>query len=355
MFDEREYNDNIRSFVESIEPDFNYQGTDGLLSLAIESAENVLTINAFVEAESKKEEEGKGFFGTIGGWIKTAFNKIIEFIKKIIAKVKSLFLTFVHKIKSLYASAVKKIGELLNKAVDYKDNRAEVTWWQLTPKFEAAMKAIAETNFKISKKAEASITSFVAAGASAGAEVWGELPESAKSDVKEAIDDAKDILNDISGVEFAKKAGILVENKSQRLKKEQFDAVYSGTIMKNLNGAYEKAMSINKELLKLADGAKVKIEKKAAKVKKGSDKAKTAVNFVSFTVNAATGIITKLMNGCFSIAIFAFHQALKATLYGLKGTVGAKIRKGRNWASDKLATPKEESFEIEDYDGYDII
>ena len=343
MFD-AEYNDQVRSFVESVEPDFRYEGTDGLISMVIESAENVMTINAFIEAEDKKEEDKENFLvrgaKTVGGWIKTAFKKIYEFIKSCISKIKGLFLKLFHKIKAMYAAALEKIGGYLKEKINYDDNRATVTWYKL--------KAGA---FDVLKQ-----------------DIIGTTEEEIKDLAQGTYEDIRDkkmtAIEVPSMDDIKKNSKIFDYIQTERIKKSDFDSIFNGTIVKGLNTAYANVQKFNAEVLKAAHKAEADAEK--ADNKEDAKKAAQAATKAVGDVNRAN---VQYMNKCFSVAIFAFHQALKAVLVGLKGTAGIKVRQGRNWVAGKVAQGgaaanrganwaadkiKKESFEIEE-DRYKII
>ena len=328
MYD-TDFNDQVRSFVESIEPDFRYQGTDGLLSIAIESAENVMTINAFIEADEEKENFLVRGAKTVGGWIKTAIKKIIEFIKKAIAKIKSVFLSFIHKIKSLYASALEKIGKYLNSKVDFDNSRATVSWYKLQPNgleyatywaqelSDDALNLLGTTKYNNTERF---------------ASILSKSTPSQQKSMDEIKSDTK----------------VFEHIESQRLDKGQFTTIYNGTIMKSLNKAYTNIQKINAKMISLAAQEEKKLNGES------TEEAKQRVKDINTAVGKVTSANTRAINQQFSIAIFAFHQALKATLFGLKGTIGAKIRAGRNKVADKIST--DESFSIEGYDDmYEIL
>lgn len=314
MFD-AEYNDQVRSFVESVEPDFNYQGTDGLISMVIESAENVMTINAYIEAEDEKENFLVRGAKTVGGWVKTAFKAIYEFIKKIIAKIKAIFLSFFHKLKSMYASALEKIGHYLSSKINDGDeqyeNKATVTWYKLQPD---GFNALYGWLLKDKEK---------------------ELEEIGNGQFKN-VQEGKEREKAPSLDELKSNDKVFKKIESGRISKSDFTSIFNGDITKNLNKAYAAQQKINAIALKAASKAEEKAIN-AAKTEEGRQKAKEAAQATNKAVHEYNAACVTFMNKMFSVAIFAFHQALKATLFGLKGTAGIKIRQGRNYVAGKVA------------------
>lgn len=341
MFD-TEYNDQVRSFVESAEPDVSYNGSDGILAVVIESAENMATINYFIEEADEKEK--KGVLGTVGGWVSTAFKKLKELILKLISKIKGLFVSLFHKLKTLYAQAIKKIGEFVKKGVNFSDkNRATCEWYVLTkalPIFKAKFTTgiivdFAKGNKNFSYVSDLTTGKFISLATNSG--------------VAEKID-SKGYSAYVKENYFEKKTGNISD--------KDFEKIYK-TNVSELNKAYKDALSSEAEMIKAIDAAEKEMkdegESKADRMK--------AINKVVHTHNAA---LTSWMSAVFSASIFGFHQALKATLVGLKGTIGAKLRSGKDKAGtgmhkfarkylDDNENPTTESFEIEDDDRFAIV
>ena len=123
----------IVSFIESIQPDFSYQGTTGMLKTIIESNENMLAIDNYIstineeaynESLSDKIQSVKTAVGNkindaknvdLKAKAHKAYEFIKESIKRAIAKIKALFMTQYKKVKILYVKALEKITPLLTK------------------------------------------------------------------------------------------------------------------------------------------------------------------------------------------------------------------------------------------------
>ena len=315
MYD-TEYNDQVRSFVESVEPDLSYEGSDGLLSMVIESAENMMTINSFIE-EADKEEDKENFLvrgaKTVGGWIKKAFEALVRLIKKLIEKIKGLFMNLFHKLKTLYAQAVKKIGEFVKKGVNFSDkNRATCKWFVMTKELPAFdnktitmyIKGYAEKNdFELSLKDldVAKVLSMSTKGANT------------------------DTIRSKGYTAFVKE--YCFTEKEGNISDKDFDKIYK-TDISELNKSYKTALSNEAEMLKAIQTAEDKLEAGDAKNER--------VKAISKLTHTQAAAMSTWMSAVFSAAIFGFHQALKALMVGIKGTIAAKVRGGADYAGTKL-------------------
>ena len=318
MYD-TEYNDQVRSFVESVEPDLEYEGSDGLLSMVIESAENMMTINSFVEAEDKKEEDKENFLvrgaKTVGGWIKKAFEALVRLIKKLIEKIKGLFMNLFHKLKTLYAQAVKKIGEFVKKGVNFSDkNRATCKWFVMTralPVYNNKNVTSMIVDYATNNSYENMLKDFTVAKAL----VQGTTLRSSDADTIQS----KGYAAFVKEYCFTEKEGNISE--------KDFEKIYK-TDISELNKAYKTALSNEAEMLKAIKTAEDKLEAGDAKNER--------VKAISKLTHTQAAAMSTWMSAVFSAAIFGFHQALKALMVGIKGTIAAKVRGGADYAGTKL-------------------
>ena len=111
----------IMEFVESVEPDFRYQGTEGMMNIVTESAYNmVLMESAINNSEYTTIQEGMigDFFGAIWARIKKFFNWIVGIVKKVIAKIKAFFMAIRRKLTLAAAAALRKIGDVIRSNVN---------------------------------------------------------------------------------------------------------------------------------------------------------------------------------------------------------------------------------------------
>lgn len=111
----------IVSLIESIKPDFSYQGSDGVLRAVMESHDNMIAIDNYIDAinvssydesvSEKVAELKKNASDNLG----KAYDVIAEAIKAAIKKIKSLFISQFRKIQVLYNQAAEKVGATLAK------------------------------------------------------------------------------------------------------------------------------------------------------------------------------------------------------------------------------------------------
>ena len=148
----------IVSFIESIEPDFSYQGSDGVLCAVMETTDNMLAIDKYISsieelepanesvseklAEMKKNAEEKiadakekagGFKADAAGRFKKAWDAIVEAVKRAIAKIKSLFMTQLKKVQLLYAQALEKVSAEMTKLGSNEEKTVDYEFDYLNP------------------------------------------------------------------------------------------------------------------------------------------------------------------------------------------------------------------------------
>lgn len=325
---DNEYKNQIRSFVESVEPDFNYQGTDGLLTMVMESAENVITINNYIEsaftdnlknsvtdkynkfrassagvrlgelsdAAKKKYEEIKN--SEKAKKVEKIFKAILDFIQRSIAKFKGNFLHYLNKLKGLYASALEKIGKFVNDKTVEKTGDVVVSWYQLQPgamdKFTNKMKDHVSNLTNILKNKE-----------------YSKLKDIDALEI-DPLDDLK------------KDPKVFKHIENEKLTPAQFKDIYTTDISKSLNDAYKIVNTTMSGLLKMTG------EEKREADKSGDETAKLICQSTNAAVNKVNQSCVLYMSKVFSVVIFAFHQALKATLVGLGKTGAGKVDSGVN-------------------------
>ena len=129
----------IVSFIESIEPDFSYQGSDGILYAVMETNDNMIAIDKYIsniELESTNESFGEKFANLkqsakdsfnaaknrvgnakddAAGKLSKAWDVIVEAVTRAIAKIKSLFITQLKRLQLLYAQALEKVSAEMTK------------------------------------------------------------------------------------------------------------------------------------------------------------------------------------------------------------------------------------------------
>ena len=346
---------NTVAFIESIEPDFEYQGLEGAMSLVVENAENFAIINDVIDESAEIAEEEaftEGVIGSAAKFVRKAIEWIIKNIKKAIAKLKSLFLSLVHKLKMAYLSAMRSIGKFAAKNLTSKSaGTVKVKWYKLK---EDQFKTLAETYTE----------KMVGAAEKMQADV-----EKARYTEKKTYsmndDEVKGASNIIYASEHLKEAKAvkkmvkeLTTGKDKKVGGELFTYettasantssvkdLYEKSLVKGVNTAYKKMMKANNHLLKAAAKTEKSIDKyvrgetnfgkKDDKTGEGKKHIATARLMIK-TLNAGVNIIIStnsvLFSALYKTAVFALHQNIKATVYAIKraamGDDAFKAKKG---------------------------
>lgn len=271
----------IMEFVESVEPDFRYQGTEGMMNIVTESAENMILMESAInKTEYVAFQEGMigSFADAIWSRIKKFFNWILGIIKKVIAKIKAFFMAIRRKLTMAAAAALRKIGDTIrsNVNMDKQGGDGESIEYKAintgnVDKICANLKNIYKDIGVSSKLAEANkkAKDMLKGWRNSGTDDDTEdsqlkssistFKEKVEDDITDIIDkDKKDYLNKIlEGItEFYKDGEKDTDNlvttvKSACLKeesivpsKEAFNTAYNKAIIKSIDKAYKAAMEL---------------------------------------------------------------------------------------------------------------
>ena len=358
---------NTVAFIESIEPDFNYQGLEGAMSLVVENAENYALINDVIDEGAEIAEEEvytEGVVGSAVKYVRKAIEWIIKNIKKAIAKLKSLFLSLVHKLKMAYLSAVKAVGKFAGKNLTSKHGgTVKVKWYKLKEGAFAEMCNKATTSIEnLSSKIEPTLTQFAGMKADTTATVGeGERDTiSATLYRSEHFKEAKRIKEMVKGMTVgADKEGgaFFTKETTANADTESIKSLYEKGLVKNVNAVYKKMMKTNDNLLKAAGKAESAINKHVKgetnfgdKGKKHISTAKLMVKGLNAGVNICISTNSVIFSAVYKTAVFALHQVIKATVYAIKrAAVGDDAYKyDKDKAKEKAKEMYGESAEIED-------
>lgn len=320
---------NIVSFIESIEPDFSYQGTEGAMALIVESNDNMLVIESYLDGiETQAIQEGlysdaKDKAGAAYGWAKEKAKKAIDYIikaiKVAIAKIKALFFQMVKKIKVLYAQAANKVGDLMSKLASKDISGIKVDWKEL--QFEK-------------------IRGFVSAFHPAQLpEVKGLKADAAGADEEDASKlnlSAKDILKKCVYAGGVSDESIDSGKITEFLKDKCFEArteVKGG--VNALKESHDKIVDVLKELYKNIMDTEAAMLRDVSTLRKEADR--HSVSYANKVVNAVNAACTMFFNAVFSVVVTGMHQRIKAVVYAIKHRAG----KGIDAAKEKAVAAKD--------------
>lgn len=350
------YDDEIRSFVESVEPDFDYHGTEGAMAMVVESAQNMINLEQAIEyGELTVQQENviTDAFKAIWKRIKQFFNWILELIKKVLAKVKSFFMMLRRKLTMAAAKAFKTIGEFIknhtnmdkteDEEIEYKGlNKANVAKLlqniptiSKTVKLDVAIVSKMMDNIPKDSIDDQNKTNIRAAlkDNSQDSDGLKEIvdiinqnlnPETVKQSVYDAIYPGLNGKNFISELKEQ-----LIEKKTIVASEKAFKEIFSNDILKNLDKAYDSIMKCHSFDIKNMNDIQKVVEKKAQElldikdhftnIKKGLNKCLSMIfkstSGVMTIIHSATATVAQAIASTF---MSVYKSAFGATLKGLK-------------------------------------
>ena len=328
---------NTVAFIESIEPDFEYQGLEGAMSLVVENAENFAIINDVIDEGADIAEEEvytEGVVGSVAKYVRKAIEWIIKNIKKAIAKLKSLFLSLVHKLKMAYLSAMRSIGKFAAKNLVSKNGGAvKVKWFKLKEgAFGELCGAMADNIKSFAAECESKIE---------GGGAFTITTDRVAAD-RAAIDKAIETDKQFNKAKFIKarlkdfthnkkEAGeLFTAEESATASSSALKDLYEKSLVKGVNKVYKTMMKANDHLLKAAAKAEKVINKDKSlrgeenfgkKEKLHISRPKLIIKGLNAAVHSVISLNTALFATVYRTSVFALHQNIKATVYAIKRTV----------------------------------
>lgn len=346
------YDDEIRSFVESVEPDFDYHGTEGAMAMVVESAQNMINLEQAIEyGELTVQQENSitDAFKAIWKRIKQFFNWILELIKKVLAKVKSFFMMLRRKLTMAAAKAFKTIGEFIKNHTNMDKTEAE----------EIEYKGLNKANVDTLIKNIQAVSKGVNLDAAIVSKIMDNIPKNVieehdKSDVKAALMDdiqvsmkSKEIANTFNPETVKQKVydtiypgldgkNFISELKEKLIEKtmitaseKAFKDVFSNDILKNLDKAYDSIMKCHSFDIKNMNDIQKVVEKKAKEILGIGEDSKTVKSglnkCLSMIFKSTSGVMTIIHNATTTVVqaiastlMSVYKSAFGATLKGLK-------------------------------------
>ncbi len=246
------YDDEIRSFVEAVEPDLSYKGTEGSMAMLVESAQNMIALEDFIHTDTYQEGVVGDAASAVWNKIKKFFALIVNLIKKIIAKIKSFFIALRRKITMAAATAMKKIGEFVQKHTDMNKTVKDTIAYRglnvtATKKFIDNINGWAKQN---DQKLEHVVNETLEATLKAKGKVVELKREDMLNDNCKAILESSDYK---TFIEKTKEA--LIEEKELVPSNKAFEEIYKSELLKNLDAAYNAI--IKAKAVKLATSSKL--------------------------------------------------------------------------------------------------
>lgn len=246
------YDDEIRSFVEAVEPDLSYKGTEGSMAMLVESAQNMIALEDFIHTDTYQEGVVGDVAGAVWNKIKKFFALIVNLIKKIIAKIKSFFIALRRKITMAAATAMKKIGEFVQKHTDMnKTVKDTIEYRGLNV---AATKKFIDNINVWAKQNDQKLETVINQTLDATLKAKGKVAELKREDLLDfncnAIVEGADYKSFIQKTKEA-----LIEEKELVPSNKAFEEIYKSELLKNLDAAYNAI--IKAKAVKLATSSKL--------------------------------------------------------------------------------------------------
>lgn len=353
------YDDEIRSFVEAVEPDFSYEGTDGAMAMVVESTHNLIALEEGIEyGELSVQQENVigDAFDAIWKRIKQFFNWILELIKKVLAKVKAFFMMLRRKLTMAAAKAFKTIGEFVknhtnakkmeNEKIEYNGlNAANVAKLianipdvpkgvKITPAIvEQILNSIPKDSIPAEAKATAK-AAFKTASDNSNNQAISDVMDIVKQNI--GSDDIRQLVYErffpgLDGKNFISELKEkLIEKKTIAPSEKSFKEIYSNDLLKNLDKAYDGVMKLHSWDLKNVNEIQKVVEKKTKELlgikKEGQKNIKAGINktlsvlfkYISSGLTIIHSAVATVGQAIASTLMSVYKSALGATLKGLK-------------------------------------
>lgn len=327
------YDDEIKSFVEAVEPDLSYQGTEGVMAMMFESAQNMIALEDFIHTDAY-QEGAKEIGQKIWEKIKKFFKAIVELIKKFIAKIKSFFIAVRTRLTKAAAVAMKKLGEMAKnlvgaskETITYRGiNEAEFT------KFASQIERISKED---AKHIEAQINKY-------GADIIANGKEIPVMDRKDALDIRIGyIIKDANHTNFISKAKeVLFAEKTMEASKEGFAKEYKDGILSKLDKAYDAMMKAETVQLMNTSEVQKNIENGLKQNKVDDATANKIVKAAMTNINSNIAVHNTLVLSASqvvaSVSMSAYKSMLAAVMRGIKARVKSAVKKDNK--EEKVAT-----------------
>ena len=345
----------IHEFIESVESDLKYAGTEGYAQAMVEAVENYAIIEEFInEADGNKQEdtEKKGYWGggdgepksfkNKEGMISKFFGAIYRFIKAAIAKVKGFFATLRRKLTVLITKGAQKISSFINRNVNLTeigDSEFEVK--DLNKDFMNKLEAFKSISDITNNK---NIEKIMQGLKSKGLDIDGSLKfgvdnttdtsnvEDDELDYfKELYSDAKEAYNDATSDLITNiKESLLAEDEvtlNGRNVKSFYDT-YNKKLLKNVDKVYNALMKNFNKQIKQSQKNEKDLRKASHKgVTSGQlTRIKYAMKFCNLTTKTLVTMKYKIMQGIASACLAVYKSGLWAALkcLGARGAHAVK-------------------------------
>lgn len=360
----------IHEFIESVEPDYRYAGTEGYAQAMVEAVENYAIIEEYITEAEKKPTGGLWNGGDTSkpqtfknkeGMISKFFGAIYRFIKAAIAKVKGFFATLRRKLTVLMAKGAQKVSSFINKNVnlteigdsefEVKDLNADFFGSKVIDKLDATATAAADdgdvkagksmakvianlshlgiivgkdgfevTNFKKNNRATTATTKKTA-----------DVSDEELEKLKDAFSDYKDLMNEATD-------NVIHDLKEKLVKEDEvtlngrnvksFYETYNNKLLKKIDKAYSHIMKIFNKDIKTSQ----KTEKNLRKASHGevTSGQLTRIRYAMKLQNVSTKTLVtmkyKIMQGIASASLAVYKSGLWAALkcLGARGAHAVK-------------------------------
>lgn len=318
-------NEMIVDFINNVEPDFSYGTSDGMSRAMVESAENIATINEYInesvydvytEAESdegssddKSDDSSKpGFFGKLYNKIDTYFQLFMRLIKKFITKIKGFFMTIKRKITVAFTKAIKAVGNFLRNRINNNKKKFDATEkegieiYQWNPQ---VLTSIISGNYFDSK-----IPQVMSNMAARGSSDPYEFIKDAFSEIKEMIDDIAVAPEDgKKETLLTKKTVHFTPNQSEKFLQQEYKVNIDGKINQVYNAVMKETSASIKELKTAEKEVRKEFKKSSNKDDETRNEIKSAFKAINYAINQSS-LLKYRVSQKIATAAFKYYKKL---------------------------------------------
>ena len=326
-------NEMIVDFINNVEPDFSYGTSDGMSRAMVESAENIATINEYINesvydvynemefdangnaivgsgASDKKDDDSSkpGFFGKLYNKIDTYFQLFMRLVKKFITKIKGFFMTIKRKITVAFTKAIKAVGNFLRNRINNNKKKFDATEKEGIEIYEwnpQVITSIISGNYFDSKLPQI-MNNMTARGPS---DLY-ELAKDMFSELKEMIDDIAVAPEDgKKETLLSKKTVHFTPNQSEKFLQQEYKVNIDGKINQVYNAVMKETSASIKDLKTAEKEIRKQFKKSSNKDDETRNEIKTAFKAINYAINQSS-LIKYRVSQKIATAAFKYYKKL---------------------------------------------
>lgn len=342
----------IVSFIESIQPDFSYQGTTGMLKTIIESNENMIAIDNYIstineeaynESLSDKFQSVKTAVGNkindaknvdLKAKAHKAYEFIKESIKRAIAKIKALFMTQYKKVKILYVKALEKITPLLTK-LGASQNR-EIPYEFENLDSGELLKYINSFNSRNIIDADA-LQINIDTNSAAQKKYDTENMDSADSMIRSALagTDGQLSIKDIENLKTTLKDKCFTKFTKINIGKNALKVYFDESVSGPLNTLYKNILNNEAEVMRLIN-----------KLESGGKYSEVSIKYANKFSSTLQSANIKFFDAVLGVAVTGMNNYVRAIVAAIKANAGSKVSSAKDAVAGAAGSVADKASEL---------